>query len=131
MLVLVCVAGALTGCPQQLALWVGNGSTGRHLVFYVGKERNHREPVGFGGLVVRRCSADQFGTIMWGMEGIGGTQYADSVIYGVPSPGFRTSHPKRELVPGCYAADIGGTGRDMFDIRSDGSVVERAPDPRS
>ena len=65
---------------------------------------------------------------MWGMDGVGGTQYADSTVYGVPNTHFETSYPKHDLTPGCYTASISGTGRVTFDVRNDGSVVERTSD---
>jgi hypothetical protein len=116
----------LIGCEPVQAIWVRDGSTATSLTFYLGKEKGRREAIGFGGLIVRRCSSDESGAIMWGMEGVRGTQYADSAVYGVLNMNFETSYPKHNLIPGCYTASIGGSGRVTFDVLSDGSVVERA-----
>jgi hypothetical protein len=116
----------LTACEDVQAIWVRSGSTASHLVFYIGRERGQREPIGFGGLTVRRCSSDESGVIMWGIQGIRGTQYADSVVYGIPNQRFEVSYPKHDLTPGCYTASIGGSGRVTFDVHSDNSVFDRA-----
>ena len=127
-LTVTCVLSLLTGCEDVRAIWIKSGSTMSHLVFYIGRERGRREAIGFDYLAVEHCSKDNSGSVMWGMEGIGGTQYADSVVYGVLNQRFKTTYPKRDLMPGCYTASISGTGRVTFDVRSDGSVAERASD---
>ena len=120
--------GLLSACEDVRAVWIKNGSTADHLVFYFGRKEGRREAIEFGGFGVKRCSNDESGQIMWGMEGAGGTQSADSAVYGVSNEHFTTSSPKRNLAPGCYTASTSGTGRVTFDVRRDGSIAARAPD---
>jgi len=122
---------AFTGCEDIRAIWVRSGSTATNLVFYIGRAKGRREAIGFSGLTVKRCSSDESGRIMWGMQGLRGTQYADSVVYGVPNTHFETFYPMQALTPGCYTASISGTGKVTFDVRSDGSISTESRGNRS
>ncbi len=115
----------LAACRQQTAIWVVRGSTRYHLVLELGREDHNLEPVSIGYLVVRTCSANESGEMMWAIGGKTGTASIDRVTYGTLPNGFETSSDPKPLVPGCYETAISGTGKTRFAVQLDGVVVEQ------
>jgi hypothetical protein len=125
-LVLVAAVTVL-GCPEQTAVWVEDGSTATDLIFGVGRYRDGRGPPlsNLPTLVVQRCTepeADE--DVVWqiAIRDIEAPVPA-RIRYGEPPPGYYSMVGPGDLTPGCYEADILGSGRVGFAIAPDGSVT--------
>jgi hypothetical protein len=123
---------ALTACPQKTAVWVAPESTAHRLRFLIADRRGGTKRVAIGVFRVDRCGASPQGATappMWGAGGIAGTDTVSVIQYGVMPSGFAKLRGQADtaltLLPGCYEAEISGTGRATFDVSADGRVRER------
>lgn len=125
--VVLALALALTGCPQATAVWLEPGARVGSVNFLVSARRGGGVGVEIGLLRVDRCadSTRQGGIPVWLITGAGGSAAAHRVTYGDVPPGFALSQPPKPLLPGCYRVIVSGTGRMLFDVREDSTVIER------
>ena len=126
----------LTGCPQESHISIAAGSRADNLVFLFRDKEGGKDSAMVGSLLVERC--DRPGSwktprLLWGAAPI----VADytppvRVEYGVMPTGYGPLRHQPEsvppLLPGCYYADVSGTGGVAFDVTSSGLVLEREVD---
>lgn len=117
----------LMGCPEKSAVWIVDGSTATRLEFGIGRTRD--DPRGFetDGIRVFRCDGPSAGEgAVWAASvDTVGPGPVKRVVYGDPLPGWRSVQGPSPITPGCYRAAISGTGRTEFEVKPDGSVVEK------
>lgn len=126
-LLMLAVIPILAGCPMKNAVWIQEGSTSRHLVFGVGGEHGDGRGTFVPTFTVDRCEDN---TLMWGAgQGPGAEVMHATITYGLVPPGYERLRGRADsaltLLPGCYEARAGGSGRAVFDVLEDGAVVER------
>lgn len=127
-LLVALIALALTGCPEETAIWVEPESTASRLVFGVSRERGAVTPINFGVLNVSACETRD---AYWVLSSTGRrVEHPLLVEYGVVPPGFVSDVGPRPLDPGCYLASVVGTGRTRFIVGEDGAVEELNDDER-
>jgi hypothetical protein len=124
--VLVALVGGSLACPAETSIWIRPGSTIHRLEFGISDRRDGTQPVPFGALRVMRCSGtyDESSVVWLLTPDDSGSVYPLSVTYGEPPRGFVSSLGPGQLGPGCYRADILGSGKVQFRILADGSVIE-------
>jgi hypothetical protein len=114
---------ALTGCPEQTAVWIEDGSTAEQLSFGVGKTEGGAALGNLAGLTVFPCQAD--GTpqnAVWVIARSGEGAVPSRVVYGQAPTGYRTVKGPEPLPPGCYMAGISGSGRVRFHVTQEGAI---------
>lgn len=115
-------------CPQRTEVWVARGSKASDLMFVFGRERGREAPVALGMVTVHAC-ADSVGgragvNALWHVVAPGAAREVSRTRYGEPPPGFQATARARPLAPGCYVAEISGTGTTRFQVRADGTVFD-------
>ncbi len=133
-LLVMCLA-----CPRTSAIWIeGQEAPGRP-VFGVGRSLGG-PPISLGDLLVAPCEGYD-GTARqarWFIIETGGSPEVSRVTYGQTPGGYRaTTYMDRERPPspvppldsGCYVADLDGTGVVRFDVKANGSVLQRQGEP--
>ena len=128
---LVALLPAAAACPQRTAVWIAPGATRADLTFVLGRERGQEAPVALGSVVVYAC-ADSIGgpaeaRAMWYTRVPDRAREVSRVRYGGTLPGFTVPVGARPLTPGCYIAEISGTGVTRFQVRADDGAVEELP----
>jgi hypothetical protein len=121
----------LAACPERTALWILPGSTVDSLVFAIGERLGHEKPLSFTYLLVDGCDSPSRGRLDsptgWAIVRSGGDLgtpgYPTRVRYGMVPAGFDSVRTAPALLPGCYVADIIGTGGVAFNVRGDGTVL--------
>jgi hypothetical protein len=133
-LLLLSVLAAIPGCMSKSAVWIEAGSNAQRLVFGIATEVRGSDPVdSLTGLEVQSCYSDvNQQRTSWQVGGdLTGESVPIQVIYGSAPPSFMTGVKAQELAPGCYEVNVSGNGiasTAIFDVLSDGSVVERDRD---
>jgi len=124
------VCAFLTSCPDDMAVWVVEGSTVTQLEFAVGREMGDERSVKFHGMGVTSCDSGIGVTNdLWGILATNDVDtYPSRVVYGDRPDGFELLNPPAELVPGCYVISILGK-QSRFIVHDDGRVT--ANDARS
>jgi hypothetical protein len=130
---LVAMGASLSACPERTSIWLDGSSTAQQPVFGLARER-HRPKLPLANLQVLMVTlcADNGASgwrPLWQMVGADPNSRGPVptlIAYGkAPSPRWATTVPAQTLSPGCYRAEIGGTGWVRFDITPNGSIVER------
>ena len=124
----VLAISGLSACPQRTAVWVVQPATTTNLTFALGRVRGKEEPVRLYYLSISHCGsqgqAGQRPIWMIGERPAGPPATAVRIRYGEVPPGFEVRGPPGALAPGCYVADIGGSGTTEFDVGPTGAVTE-------
>lgn len=121
---------ALAGCPERTAVWVLPGSTGSHLEFGIASNRDGTSAVLIDVLRVNACDSAGYGFTgaSWVLSRASDVNPPPTrVTYGQTPLGFRSEQGPRPLAVGCYDVAVSGTGRERFQVRTDGAVVEVQP----
>jgi hypothetical protein len=124
----------LTACPQKTAVWIPGGSSIGSLVLRFGPERGRDGDVALDVVRIYKC-ADSAGVggaaadrgAMWVLYAADRGQMVSSLRYGETPVGFRSAVGPVPLAPGCYIAQISGTGRTRFRVGSNGGVSDEGP----
>jgi hypothetical protein len=128
------------GCPQRTAVWIVAPARADDLRFRIADKRGGRGRVSLGVFRVDRCGEPDYYRVgpMWG-AGVGAaSEVPDSGIreirYGDMPQGFEPLINQGDtaltLTPGCYTADIDGTGFTRFEVDTLGWVTEIQPSER-
>jgi hypothetical protein len=117
----------LTAGPEKNAVSLESGSSANNLAIHVADKRGGSKAVNVGLFRIVSCRVRQDApadSAMWAINNIGSGKPM-LITYGQAPLGFRTVTKPKPLVSGCYRAEISGRDRLRFEIRSDGSVIER------
>ena len=113
---------ALTGCPEQTAVWIGEGSSARDLTLVFGRERGEEERIS-AHVQIDRCEdrdrSPSDDRLVWAFQ-----VDTSRVTYGQTGPGIMDASPARPLTAGCYYVGVSGTGHVAFAVDSLGRVAE-------
>jgi hypothetical protein len=112
----------LTGCPQETAVWIAEGSTAADLTLVFGRKR-HRERRISAVVRVERCDdanrGSYDGKALWLVS-----VDTSHITYGVAGPGVSEEMKASPLTPDCYFVSMSGTGSTSFVVDSTGGVTE-------
>ena len=123
--VLALAVAVAAGCGTDNLIGVEPGSTADSLVFRLAASRGDiiTPPSLVYGLTVIPCGGDR---VLWQISAeTGEGRIPSRVRYGEQLQGFRVRVPAEPLRPGCYEAVISGPATVRFDVRADGTVLER------
>jgi hypothetical protein len=112
----------LTGCPQETAVWVAEGSTTDDLTLVFGRKRGRERTIS-GFVRVDRCDdanrSGYDGRALWLVS-----VDTSRITYGVTGPGASEQMKAERLTPDCYFVSMSGTGSTSFVVDSTGGVTE-------
>ena len=119
-------AAVLAGCPQRTAVWIPSGATTNDLLLAFGEERGHPAEVAIGVVEVWRCDPSPPGdsATVWRIRTSGIARPIRLMRYGVAPPGFTVEVRAVPIGPGCYLAQVSGTGATRFRVGQDGKVTD-------
>lgn len=124
----------LTACPQQTAIWLLSGEEPGRPILGLGQTRDGPSLAEVPYVLVSPCTGfdgtarQAIWVLQWVVAPVAVPVPAPRQVQvgQAPPPGYQVVKGPERLQPGCYIANIQGTGRVEFEVRGDRSSVERA-----
>lgn len=116
----------LTGCPQDIAISLRDGSTVRDLVFILSRGHSGR-PTTFSMFLVQTCTSASFGNVdeYWRITASDNSVPVTEMRFGVTPQGYNTVRAPRQLAADeCYSVSAAGKADLYMVADSSGRVSE-------